>query len=610
MLRYIFLFLFFSVNTSGQIIHRVEPPSWWTGMKTPLQLMFYGENLLGSEVTVNGSGISVTKVHNADSPNYLFVDVEIAPEAKPDEYTFTITKGKKSIKHKYRLEQRRENSSERKSFSSSDLIYLIMPDRFANGDPLNDNNPRAIEKVNRNNYHGRHGGDIQGIINKLDYLQELGVTAIWSTPLLFDNEPVYSYHGYACADYYKIDPRFGTNELYRQMTEEAYKRGIKTIKDVVTNHCGLAHWWMNDLPFKDWVNYPDNFTRSNYRFSTVTDPNAAKADLKGCVNGWFDTSMPDMRTENPFVLQYFKQVFTWWIEWANIDGLRVDTYPYNEKHSIAEWTKSMTLEYPKLNIVGECWAGAPSIVAYWDGASNNADGYNSGLTSVMDFPLMNAIETGLKSDNYGMNIIYDALSLDFVYNDPRTLMIFLDNHDTYRFADLMNGNYKKIKLGLTMLATLRGVPQLYYGTELMFRSKDIEEGHGGARIDFSGGWKNDPVNLFNPSERNYDQSAVYDHTKKLFNWRKTADVIHTGKTMHFIPYNNTYSYFRYNKNEVVFVFINASNEPQEIDWQRYEEITGGLSEGLSVLDDKKVKIGDKITVQGLESVVVEFIKRK
>ena len=605
----IFLLLV-SAKFAGQSIQRVEPPNWWVGMKTPLQLMFYGQNLIGSAVTVDGIGIEIMKIHDADSPNYLFVDVMIAPDAKAGEYTFTLTKGKKSVKHKYRIEQRRENSAERQSFNSFDLVYLIMPDRFANGNSANDNMPEALEKVNRNNHHGRHGGDIQGIIDKLDYMQDIGITAIWTTPLLFDNEPVYSYHGYACADYYKIDPRFGTNDLYKKLTEEAHKRGIKIIKDVVTNHCGTAHWWMKDLPFKDWINHPTGFVRSNGRFSTVSDPNVSQADLLGCVNGWFDTSMPDMRTENPFVLQYFKQLFVWWIEWANIDGLRVDTYPYNEKYSMAKWTNSMMAEYPNLNIVGECWSSAPNIVAYWDGASVNKDGYNSGLPSVMDFPLMDAIETGLKAENFswnsGMNTIYNALSLDFVYHDPRTLMIFIDNHDTYRFADLMNGNHKRIKLGLTMLATMRGVPQLYYGTELMFRAKDIKEGHGGARIDFPGGWKEDTKNLFNPAERDEEETEVFNHTKKLFTWRKTNETIHNGKTMHFIPRDNTYSYFRYDDNGAVFVLINASDKPHEVDWQRYSEITNGLSEGKSILDGKTVKIGDKTVVSELGSMVVEF----
>ena len=605
--------LMLSAKLLGQGIQRVEPPNWWIGMKTPLQLLFYGENLTGSNVSVDGTGIEITKVHFADSPYYLFVDVKVAPDAKPGEYIFTITKGKKSLKYKYRFEQRRENSAERSSFSSADLIYLIMPDRFVNGNSNIDNMQGAIERVNRNNHHGRHGGDIQGIIDKLDYLKELGITAIWTTPLLFDNEPVYSYHGYACSDYYQIDPRFGTNDLYRKLTEEAHKRGIKIIKDVVTNHCGTDHWQMKDLPFKDWINYPEGIVRSNGRFSTVSDPNVSKADLEGCVNGWFDTSMPDMRTENPFVLQYFKQVFVWWIEWANIDGLRVDTYPYNEKYSMAQWTNSLIAEYPNINIVGECWSSAPNIIAYWDGASKNKDGYNSGLPSVMDFPLMDAIEKGLKSEtfswNTGMNSIYDALSLDFVYHDPKTLMIFLDNHDTNRFADLMNGNHKKIKLGLTLLATLRGVPQLYYGTELMFRSHDLNEGHGGARIDFPGGWKEDRKNLFNPTERNAEETEVFEHTKKLFNWRKTNATIHNGKTMHFIPKENTYSFFRYDDNGAIFVFINATDTPQDIEWQRYTEITEGFSFGKSILDDKTVKVGDKIVVPKMESIVIEFIKQ-
>ncbi|MCD7973225.1 MAG: cyclomaltodextrinase N-terminal domain-containing protein [Candidatus Azobacteroides sp.] len=472
-------------------IHRIEPLSWWIGMKTPLQLMIYGKDLKGSKVTVKGKGVSIKKVHQAESPNYLFIDIEIASTAKAGEYIFEIKNNNRVATFNYLLEKRRRGSAERKSFSSEDLVYLLMPDRFANGNPANDSTPDTTEKAKRRDPFGRHGGDLQGIIDHLDYLKELGVTTLWPTPPQLDNEKSQSYHGYASGDYYRIDPRFGDNELYRKMVEEAHKKDIKVIMDAVPNHCGTAHWWMKDLPFKDWVHMKTRTTASNYRLATITDPNISKLDRSNTVDGWFDQGMPDIGIENPYTLQYLLQVYIWWIEWANLDGLRVDTFPYNDKNAIAEWTRRILEEYPNLNIVAECWHSSAAIVSYWQGTTKNNDGYNSYLPSVMDFPLQEALNEGIAAEkfewNTGTNRIYEAMALDFLYPNVKSLLIFLDNHDTERFADTVRGNIKRIKIGLTFLATLRGIPQLYYGTEYGFRSTDMTKGHGTARKDFPGG---------------------------------------------------------------------------------------------------------------------------
>ena len=346
-------------------ISRVEPLSWWVGMKTPLQLLVNGKDIALCDVRIepdsalqSGSlcpdrrcGVKVTAVHRADSPNYLFVDVDVAPDALPGTYQLVFTKDGESFRYPYEIARRAEGSALRGSFTTADMIYLIMPDRFANGDPTNDSTPDTAEKADRSGFFGRHGGDLQGIINHLDYISDLGATAIWCTPVLLDNEPAGSYHGYACSDYYRIDPRFGTNELYREFVDKAHAHGLKVIMDIVTNHCGAAHWWMEDLPFKDWIHGSPEYTGTSNCFSVNMDPNASEYDLDIQESGWFVPSMPDMNLDNPYVLNYFKQWAVWWIEYAGLDGLRVDTYPYNEKGPMSGWCAAVLSEYPDFNIV-------------------------------------------------------------------------------------------------------------------------------------------------------------------------------------------------------------------------------------------------------------------
>jgi len=592
-------------------IERVEPLSWWTGMRTPLQLMFYGKDLQHAEVRCLEKGLTVLRVHQAESKNYLFVDVLVEADARPGTYTFEFTQGKKKIKQHYLINARSEGAAQRKSFGAEDMIYLIMPDRFANGDPNNDSHKDAAEKADRSNHYGRHGGDIQGMINHLDYLQDLGVTAIWSTPLLFDNEPVVSYHGYACADYYRIDPRFGTNELYKQMVDMARERGIKIIKDMVPNHCGMAHWWMKDLPFASWIHQFPEFTRSNYQMASHFDPNASKYDNDGCIRGWFDTSMPDMNLANPYVLNYFTQMTVWWIEFAGLDGLRVDTYPYSDKHAMAAWTKNILEEYPRLNIVGESWYGFPVMIAYWEGAAKNADGYTSHLPSVMDFPLQEGIAAGFMQDSLpgwgeGLMKVYSCLTQDFVYANPNSLMIFVDNHDIHRMAWLLKGKKDKHKMVMALLATMRGVPQLYYGSEVMLYNKK-EQGHGEERLDMPGGWQGDKRSVFTAEGRTKTENEVFEYTKKLFNWRRNAKVIHEGKLMHFVPEdNNFYVYFRYTESELVMVAINNCRTEKALDWSRYTEITTGYAQGTDVITGNTVQTGSPLSLPPQQALVLHF----
>ena len=613
-------------DATAQQVTRVEPLSWWTGMKTPLQLLVQGENISEYNVVVEGGkGVSVARLNKADSPNFLFVDVKIAANAQPGTYYIVFSKDGESFKYPYEIAAREEGSAERKSFTTADMIYLIMPDRFANGDTSNDSTDDTSDKYARHELFGRHGGDIQGIIDHLDYISELGATAIWCTPLLEDNQPEHSYHGYACTDYYHIDSRFGDNDLFKEYVNKAHEKDIKIIMDIVPNHAGSAHWWMQDTPFKDWYHVFDTYTGSNIAFSTNMDPNASKKDLYIQESGWFDKSMVDMNLDNPYVLNYFKQWAIWWIEWSGLDGFRVDTYPYNEKDPMAQWCAAVMNEYPNFNIVGEVWTSSIPQLAYWQGGNANKDGFNSNLKSVMDFPLHDALRAGLNDDwggwGQGMVRVYDILSHDFLYHDLSNMMIFPGNHDTDRLGDALRKNPDRVKIALAMMATMRGYPQIFAGDELMFTSCDLSMGHGGLRVDFPGGWPGDEMDLFSAEGRakatkNTDGLTVprgqaadlFNYVSHLFQWRKTKDVIHNGKTMHFITRDNTYGYFRYNDTDVVFVYVNNSGEPKNVPWTYYSEISEGLAGGVDVVTGEPCEVSDATVVAPQSILIVEYKK--
>ena len=594
-------------------IKHVEPLSWWVGMTTPLQIMVNGEGVSAYDVSIlpEKQGVEVTKVHKADSPNYIFVDVAIAKDAKADVYRLCFSDGKRKYEYEYVIAERRADSKYRESFTNADLVYLIMPDRFANGNPENDSTDDTAEKAQRSHPGRRHGGDLEGMMAHLDYIADLGATAIWSTPLLLDNENGASYHGYSCSDYYLIDPRFGSNELFKEYVEECHKRDLKVIMDIVPNHSSTTHWWYADQPFADWTHQWDKYTQSNWTFSTNMDFNASKSDLYQMESGWFDRSMADMNLDNPYLLHYFKQWAVWWVEYADLDGFRVDTYPYNEKGPMSEWCKAVMAEYPNFNIVGEVWTSSIPQLAYWQGDNANKDGFNSNLKSIMDFPLHDAMRAAMTEAGsnvawgQGMTRVYDVLSHDFVYHDLSNMMIMAANHDTDRIGDVCEGDSRKMKIVHTLLATLRGMPQILYGDELMFRSTDRSKGHPTLRVDFPGGWDGDAQNLFDKAQHSGAQKDVYDYTRAIMNWRKTKDVIHSGKTMHFIDRDNTYAYFRYDDNDVVFVYINNTDSVREIPWARYAEIAEGLTEGRDVIT------GEIVTMSGakvapMSALVVEF----
>ncbi len=610
-------------------IDRVEPLSWWTGMKTQLQLLVQGPDIGRADVAVEGApGVWLKALHKADSPNYLFVDVEVEPSARAGEYTLVFRKDGETLRYPYFIRERAAGSAERESFTTADLIYLIMPDRFADGDPSIDNTPDTAEKVNRGQDSGRHGGDIQGIMDHLDYVADLGATAIWSTPLLVDDDHRGSYHGYACSDYYHIDPRYGSNELYRKLVEKAHERGIKVIMDVVTNHSSTHHWWTKDMPFRDWIHLHDPYVESNHVMSLALDPNASKADRAIMEEGWFVRSMPDMNLDNPYLLKYFQQWAVWWVEYAGLDGYRVDTWFYNEKEPMSRWAQAVLEEYPRFNIVGENWNYNPDYVAYWQSGHPNRDGFDSHLPSIMDFPLNQGILKAFaanppKDDSSeatarrgaGISAVYEALSHDFVYQDLSHMLIFLANHDMARIGDVFGKDPRRMKMAYTLLATLRGIPQLFYGDEMMFATGNPRRDDGRLRLDFPGGWKGDKVNLFTEtgraraarSDTTYAHAKeLHDYARTLFRWRQGKEVIHSGKTLHFLPKDNTYGYFRYNDTDVVFVFINNSSKEQKVPWTRFREISEGLKTGRNVLTGEETTVSDNTAVPPMSSLVVEY----
>ena len=593
-------------------IERVEPPFWYAGMNNAkVQIMFYGKNIAQNEVTVSNN-IIISNIQKTENPNYIFVTIDTKNVLAKD-LIFSFSKNKKTVFTKnYSLKQRRANSALRKSFDSSDMIYLIMSDRFANGNPDNDSDNSVTEKANRDLPGGRHGGDIQGIINNLDYLKELGVTAVWPTPLCEDNDENYSYHTYGQSDVYKIDPRFGTNEDYARLSAELHQRGMKNIMDYVTNHWGLQHWMMKDLPTHDWINHFPEFTQTHHRRETLNDIYGSKIDAKICSDGWFVKSMPDLNQRNPLVLNYLIQNAIWWIEYADLDGFRVDTYPYNDKDGISKWTKAITNEYPNFNIVGEAWLNSQAKIAYWqkDSKIGALQSFNSNLPSVMDFPLFDIFSTVFDQDKQewdkGMINVYLNFTNDFLYANPNNILTFAENHDTNRFNGVYKNDFKKYQMAMTILATVRGIPQLYYGSEIGMDGNKDKNGDAAIRKDFPGGWNSDTNNAFTKTGRTAEQQKYFDFTSKLFSWRKSKEAIHRGKMTHYIPENNVYVYFRYNETETVMVIINNSADKQTIKTNRFSENIQEFSLGKEIISNTNYDLKNEISLEGKSVLILEL----
>jgi len=598
----------FSSFAAAQKIDRIEPPSWFTGMKeTALQLMVYGKEIGSFNVTTDYPGVKVTSLVKTDNPNYLFINLDIGSQAVPGDIRFTFSSGKLKLTHNYPLLE--HPSQPAKGFDASDVIYLIMPDRFANGDPGNDNVAGMLEQANRSNPNGRHGGDLKGISDHLDYIKDLGATGIWLNPFLENNQPAYSYHGYSITDLYRVDPRYGSNEDFRNLISRAHNMGLKLMMDMINNHIGSGHWWMKDLPSADWVHQFSEFTRTNYRASTLMDPYAANVDKNLMEKGWFDRTMPDLNQSNPLVETYLTQNSLWWIANFGIDGIRMDTYPYPEKNMMSRWAKRVTDEFPGFFIVGEVWQEQEALTAYWSHDKVNSDGYQSNLPSVTDFPLSLSTHRAFNEpDSWsdGMARLYQVLSQDFLYPDPFANVIFLDNHDLTRYYTQTGMNPDIYKMALSFILTTRGIPQFYYGTEIVMQG-DKNKGDGFLRGDLPGGWNGDTKNAFTDQNLTPDETEAFTFTKKLLNWRKDKNVIHKGKVKHFVPENNLYVYFRYNDRESVMIILNNSEkETRTITSDRYAESINGFTHGKDVISGTEISDLKSFKIAPKTAMIIEL----
>ncbi len=589
-------------------IERIEPAFWWVGMKSEkLQLMVHGSDIAELSPQLSYPGVSVESVTRVANKNYLFVDLRIKPDTAAGKFELVFTRGALTIRYPYELLAREKNSVNRVGFNSSDAILLIVPDRFANGDAANDRVAGFPDKLDRCNPSARHGGDIQGIIDHLDYIAAMGYTELWPTPLVENNQPDYSYHGYAATDTYKIDARFGSNADYKRMVAIARQKGIGVIQDIVLNHIGSSHWWMKDMPMKDWLSYDGKYVPTYHARTAVNDPYASKEDKKNFVAGWFSKNMPDMNQKNALVATYQIQNTIWWIEYAGLSGIRADTYGYSDSAFLTEWSRRVMDEYPHFNIVGEEWSANPVVVSYWQRGKKNHDGYVSYLPSLMDFPLNESLRNALVADedwNGGLKALYEKLANDYLYPDPSNLVLFEGNHDMSRLFSALNEDIGLDKMALAYVLTMRGIPQLYYGTEILMTGPKVRD-DGAIRNDFPGGWAGDKVNAFTGAGLTAQQKDAQAFLKKLLNWRKSQPVIHSGKVMHYAPDHGTYVYFRYDGTSKVMVVLNKNKSAAVLATDRFHEMLTKSSSATDVMTGRRFDLGSTLSVPARSVLILE-----
>ena len=608
-------------------VDRIDPTNWFVGMKNPsLQLMVYGEGISSADVTTDYAGVKVDSIVRLDSPNYLLVYLNL-DGAQPGEMTLNFKNGKQTKKVKYELKAREKRGEERIGFTNADVLYMLMPDRFADGDP-NNNDIKGLYtyKTDRSQPSLRHGGDLEGIRQHLDYFKELGVTALWFTPVLENNSPdgngSSTYHGYATTDYYRVDPRFGTNEEYKRLCDEAHSKGLKVVMDMIFNHCGFEHPWVADMPSSDWLNTPewldarkdktkpevnDKYLQTSYKLTPIVDPYASKVDFKETVEGWFVPTMPDLNQKNPHVMTYLIQNSEWWIETVGIDGIRMDTYPYADAEGMAVWMKTLGEEYPNFNVVGETWVTEPAYTAAWQKDSKISNS-NSYLGTVMDFSFYDKINQAKREDTdgftTGMNRIYNNFVYDYLYPNPSSVMAFIENHDTDRF--LGNGkDSTALKQALAILLTVNRIPQLYYGTEvLMNGTKEVTDGN--VRKDFPGGFPGDERSAFTAEGRTRAENAMFTWLSKLLHWRQGNDVIVKGKQTQFIPYNGVYVVARQYNGKTVMTVVNGTRKQAALAVKRYAEVIGTNTAATDVLTGKTVSLADDVQLAPRDVMILEF----
>lgn len=588
--------------------------NWWVGMKDPnLQIMVNGKGIGNTTVSISYPGVKLKNTIEGDSENYLFINLIIDAKTKPGKFQISFLRdGEMVEKAEYELLSRSQVTKSLQGFNSSDVICLITPDRFANGDTTNDViNGTRESAVNRKIQGARHGGDIRGMINSLDYLKNMGYTAIWPQPMVENDMPAYSYHGYAITDHYKVDPRFGTLEEYKELATKARDKGIKLIYDAVLNHIGSSHWWMQDLPFRNWLNFPESKTQTTHVRTTNHDPNASQFDKNLMTRGWFVETMPDLNGEHPLLATYMIQNNIWWIETLQLGGIRLDTYGYSVKSLLNAWACRIMKEYPQFSLVGEEWSLNPLITSYWQAGKRNHDGYTGCLGSSMDFPLQSSLVEALRQKDRtlwgkGLNILYESLANDFVYADPNKLLVFADNHDMDRVYTQLGNDLQLTQMAITCLLTLRGIPQVYYGSEILLNNTANLGDHGYIRTDMPGGWQGDGSNAFASNGLSQEQFSMQSYMKFLMNWRKTNKAVISGRTLHFAPFNDVYVYFRYLGEEKVMVIMNRNEKQVSIDPLRFKEIIGNDKLGKEIFSGKTIDITSSFLVPGKTALVLEI----
>ena len=604
-------------------IDRVEPTDWYVGMKDPsLQLMVYGEGIREAQVSTDYPGVRVDSLVRLDSPNYLLVYLDLSG-AQPGEMKLRFTLGKSKKDVSYRLKARAMAGEERKGFSNADVLYMLMPDRFAQGKDheaqVKGMNPYVED---RSKPSLRHGGDLRGIRDHLDYFTQLGVTALWLTPVLENNSPdgkdgSSTYHGYATTNYYRVDPRFGTNEDYRQLIADAHAKGLKVVMDMIFNHCGFEHPWVKDLPSRDWLNVPEwlsgkeedkaKYLQTSYKLTPVLDPYAAEVDKRETVDGWFVPSMPDLNQRNPHVIKYLIQNSVWWIETVGIDGIRMDTYPYADREAMALWMKTLEREYPNFNTVGETWVTEPAYTAAWQ-KDSKLSSVNSYLKTVMDFAFYDRVNMAAREETddwwQGMNRVYNTLCYDYLYANPSSVLAFIENHDTDRF--LRNGmDTLALKQALALLLTINRTPQLYYGTEILMNgTKEVTDGN--VRKDFPGGFPGDKANCFTAEGRTRAQNDMFNWLSRLLHWRQGNEAIIHGKQVQFTPRKGVYVIARQARGQNVLTVVNGTGKPAQMEVKRYAEIIGQATEATDILTGRKVALDKDVALQPRETLVLSF----
>lgn len=597
------LFLSNFVYPQKLIVNKIEPPNWWSGMKySEIQLMVYGENLSGLKAEFESSKLKVKKVYNVENTSYSFIDVDIDKDAGPGSYKLILSNGADQKDINYELFERDSSKNIHQGFTNKDVIYLLMPDRFVNGDTENDSVKGYFDSLQYVEKQNRYGGDIHGMISKLDYLRKLGITAIWSTPLV-ENNTLRSYHGYAATDFYNIDQRLGSNKLYKEFAEDAHLKGLKVILDHVSNHCSKDHPWINNLPMRSWINGSvENHLYANHNKMVFTDIHSDSSTIDHVEEGWFVNEMPDLNQENPFVARYIIQNTLWWIEYSGIDGIREDTYPYSDQRFMAEWAKVILNEYDNFNIVGEVWTGEPAFLAGYQGGTKLKRDFDSNLPALTDFGLRDVFVNYLEGKS-GIFSIYNLLAKDYLYSDPDNLVTFADNHDVARVMYYADGNVEKAEIVYTILMTTRGIPALFYGSEI---GMTLTPDHGTLRAPFPGGFPGDSLNAFTAKGRSDYQNKFYNHLHKLLVARKKYSSLQSGKLIHFPPVDELYVYFRTSENERMMIVVNGSEDEKEVDLSEYSHLYQNCRSVKNIFTGKRYNTADKIKINKMTADIFKI----